>query len=174
MIKNRTFAWLAAASLALVPFISKADTNNAQAQLSRPDMKVLQDLHNSNQKEIQIGNLALNKTQSADIKQYANQLVSDHTDADKKVKDLADKHNAALKDPKMNMAYDMLNTKSGADFDNAFVKNMVDDHRKDIKSIQAAQKNLQSQDVKELVSAILPTLQEHERHAAQLVGNTPS
>jgi putative membrane protein len=185
MIQRRSFTWLAGASLVLLPFIAKADTptiqtqDNQKSQLEHADRKVLEDLHESNIKEIQLGNLALNKTQSAEIKQYANQLVTDHTDADQKVKDLAQKNNLTFKEPQpaneMNKSdVKKLNAKTGDDFDKAFIQGMLDDHRKDIKKVQSAQKDLKSAEVKQLVAQILPTLQAHEKHAARLSQSSSS
>src|SRR5215831_13884111 len=74
-------------SLVLAAGARAADVNSAD---------VLKKLHESNQKEIEMGKLAEQKGQSKEIKSFGKMLVKDHTAADKKVTALAKEEKADL------------------------------------------------------------------------------
>jgi putative membrane protein len=146
-------------------------------------VKVLSDLHHANQMEIHMGKMAKEKSQSSDVQAYGDKLVKDHQDADDKVLKIAKDDGITLLAPadqgmmaKMesskgeNKMAD-LSAKSGADFDRAFLKEMVADHKKDIAKMEKAQKSLTQADVKDLVTNVLPTLREHLAIAQKLSGN---
>lgn len=57
---------------------------------------------------------------------------------------------------------------NGDQFDRAFADKMVEGHRKVIERVEAAQSQVQSQQVKQLLSQLLPTLRMHEQHAREL------
>src|ERR1700733_7073363 len=63
------------------------------------DADVLNDLHQANQSEIHMGQLAEQKGTSSDVVAYGKTLASDHQDNDKRVVDLATKEGIALKAP---------------------------------------------------------------------------
>jgi len=142
---------------------------------------VLSDLHMANQHEIDMGKMAQEKSQSEDVKAYGAQLVLDHQAADDKVLSLAKKDSIALLSAEARgllakhekaQAHQMmaeLSGKSGAEFDKAFTKAMIKDHKKDIAKLERAEKSLTHAETKELVSKVLPTLRQHLATAQKLV-----
>ena len=76
------------------------DTATGTAALSpaesRSAKQVLTEIHKVNTKEIALGRLAQTKAESQAVKDYAQQLVSDHESADKKVMDFATSKNIML------------------------------------------------------------------------------
>jgi len=56
---------------------------------------------------------------------------------------------------------DKLSKLSGAEFDRAYMKQMVDDHKKTIASFQRASKSAKDAEVKAFASGTLPTLESH-------------
>jgi putative membrane protein len=50
---------------------------------------------------------------------------------------------------------------SGADFDKAYVSDMLRDHKKDVKEFEKASQDLSDPDLKAFAAKTLPTLQEH-------------
>lgn len=102
--------------------------------------------------EVQLGQLAEQKSQSADVKQFAAKMVSDHGQlGDKMMKPIArklgvDEPKGPSKKDKQLMA--KLESLSGPQFDEEYIKAMVKDHRQDLKDFQdeakmAADPNLQ-------------------------------
>ena len=114
--------------------------------------------------EVRLGNLALAKAQSAEVKQFAEQMVADHTKVNNELKEVAAKKSVALptevSDEQKSML-DKLSKLSGADFDKAYVKAMVEDHEKDVKEFQTQAQTGTDADVKAFATNTLPTLKAH-------------
>lgn len=63
-------------------------------------------------------------------------------------------------------------TLRGAEFDAAFAQAMVEGHQKNLAILEAAQSQVQTAEVRTLITATLPTLREHLRLAQALVSGT--
>lgn len=114
--------------------------------------------------EVMLGNLALQKTQNEQIRQFAQQIVTDHTNANNELKQLAESKNMTLPtsvSSKQQSAYDKLNGMSGADFDKAFMKQMVKDHESAVKLFQKQSEKGEDADAKAFAAKTLPTLRMH-------------
>jgi putative membrane protein len=129
---------------------------------------VLNKLHQSDQNEIQAGKMAQKNSQSKAVRDYGKMLVRDHTAADKKVMSLAKKENIPLSagEPSADQMKDM---SPSSDFDRKFARDMVDDHKKDIAEVTDARDNTTDDQLKQLLSDLLPTLQKHEDAAQKIV-----
>lgn len=130
--------------------------------------EVLGKLHHSNQKEIEMGRLAKENGRSQQVKDFGDTLVNDHTAADEKVAALARKKEIDLSaaTPPMENAKDVL--EPGPDFDKHFRDRMLEDHKKDIESVKSARDQTSDQDLKELLTELLPTLEKHRDTAEAL------
>lgn len=127
---------------------------------------VLAKLHESNQKEIAMGKVAQKNGQSKDVIKFGKTLVKDHSAADKKVTALAKKEKLQLPTPPEANHDDM---GKGADFDSKFAKDMLDDHKKDVAEVTEARDKTQDEQLKKLLTELLPTLQKHQDTAQHLV-----
>jgi len=130
---------------------------------------VLGKLHKSNQKEIEMGKLAEKQGQSKDAKSFGKMLVKDHSAADKKVMALAKQEKIELPTESSSMK-DMEQLPSGAQFDAAFGKAMVEDHKKDIAEVKAARDATTDDKLKKLLGELLPKLEQHQATAEKLAG----
>jgi putative membrane protein len=138
---------------------------------------VLQGLHVADQGEVQMGQLAQQNGGPA-VKEYGRMLVEDHSQHDQKVQALAGSKGVdlahltdkdALHEQKESQEiYGKLSKKTGKDFDQAFAKAMVDDHKKDIKMAQKARQSEQDADLRTLLDETLPTLEQHKQKAEAL------
>ena len=141
--------------------------------------QMLQKLHMSNLHEIEMAKMA-EQNGSDKIKSYAKTLQSDHQDADKKVKDLAQKKNFTLTDTaknpemqqKMEQANQRFSSMKGQEFDRAFANRMSMDHKRMISMAQNFKQNCSDQDVCNLIDTLMPKLQQHAQTADQLRGPT--
>ncbi|MGI4750252.1 MAG: DUF4142 domain-containing protein [Janthinobacterium lividum] len=119
---------------------------------------------NGGMAEVQIAQLAQQKATSADVKAFAAKMITDHTKANDKLMALAKQKNitlpAALGNDEQKVLDD-LSKKTGKDFDKAYVKNMVDDHEKDVKLFSDEAKDAKDADLKSFAGTTLPTLKEH-------------
>jgi putative membrane protein len=90
--------------------------------------------------EVQLGQLAQEKSQSTDVKQFAQKMVHDHTElADKMMKPIAKQ--IGVSEPKGPSKKDKqliakLQGLSGNDFDQAYIQAMVKDHKQDLKEFK--------------------------------------
>lgn len=71
-------------------------------------------------------------------------------------------------DPTKDRAYKRLADKSGAEFDQAFITAMVNDHEKEVEQFEKRAKDASDTDVKEFAAANLSTLREHLEKARSL------
>lgn len=132
--------------------------------------EVLAKLHQSNVKEIQMGQMAQDHGTLKEVKAFGATLVKDHSDADTKVSKLAKEKNVDL--TANALPVEKSNMPMGAGFDAAFAKDMVEDHRKDIAEVEAAKARTKDAKLKALLEGILPVLKKHEVTAQKLVQQT--
>jgi len=112
--------------------------------------------------EVELAKLALQKSQNADVKKFAQMMVTDHTKANTELKALATKKNVVLPTDigSHKSTMDDLSKLSGADFDKAYVDAMVDDHEEDVDLFDDNTDNSDA-DIKAFTTKTLPTLKAH-------------
>jgi len=122
--------------------------------------------------EIELGQLAEQKSQSKDVKNFGERMVKDHKAADAKLKKIAGKANLNLPDQldAEHMAIKQkLSGLQGAAFDKEYVKAMAMGHDKAVALFEAASQGSQMPaELKEFAASTLPTLKEHEEMAHSL------
>lgn len=119
--------------------------------------------------EVEIGNLAQQKAQSADAKSFGSTLATDHTAANNELKTLAQNKGVTLPTTlpkKEQKRVDKL--EKSKHFDKDLAKDGVKDHKHDIKDFEKEAKDGKDPDVKAFAAKTLPTLQKHLQQAEQL------
>jgi putative membrane protein len=114
--------------------------------------------------EVELGQLAVQKASSPDVKAFGQRMVDDHGKANEQLKQLAaEKHVDLPQEPgaKHKATKARLERLSGADFDQAYVEEMVNDHKKDVAEFQRESKTAKDDDLKNFAAQTLPTLQDH-------------
>jgi putative membrane protein len=122
--------------------------------------------------EVQMGQLAQEKSQNGDVKAFGQQLVTDHNDANSKATAVAnDLGVTPPQEPskKQQADYNKLSKLSGDAFDKQFARHMVMDHKKDISEYKADSKK--KDPTASYASDTLPTLQKHLEMAQSLTKN---
>lgn len=157
---------------------SKKDTSgmtssvDTTAQVAGAVMKVDKDdadfavkAANGGMAEVQLAQLAQQKATSADVKEFAAKMITDHTKANNNLMAIAKQKSitlpATLGNDEQKIMAD-LSKKTGADFDKAYVKDMVEDHDKDVKLFSDEAKDAKDADLKSFAGTTLPTLKEHQ------------
>lgn len=122
--------------------------------------------------DVELGKLAQQKGSNGRVKSFGAMLVKHHSAANEKLKDLAKQKNVALPASLSNDAQDDLNDlsqKSGNDFDEAYMKLMVDDHKDDVDMFEDhAKKDDVNPDLKAFINKTLPILRGHLTEAKQV------
>jgi putative membrane protein len=114
--------------------------------------------------EVQMGNLAAQKAQSADVKAFGQRMVTDHSKANAELAQLATAKGLSLPTElagEHQAAYEHLNSLSGADFDKMYMQHMVEDHEKDVSEFDKASTSANDADIKAFAGKTLPVLREH-------------
>jgi putative membrane protein len=114
--------------------------------------------------EVEMAKLAVQKSQNAEVKKFAQMMIADHTKANNELKVIAAKQKKELPKeigPRNRSTIDELNRLSGADFDKEYVQAMVDDHETDVQLFEDQSKSDDDQAAKAFAAKTLPTLQKH-------------
>lgn len=114
--------------------------------------------------EVELGKLASSKTQNPDIKKFAQMMVVDHSKANAELMMLAKKKDMMPPseiDAKHQAVIEEMATLSGAEFDKAYVSEMLADHENDVKMFQAQAQSSKDTDLKAFAAKTLPTLEKH-------------
>jgi putative membrane protein len=130
--------------------------------------EILNKLHAANAMEISAGKLAKKRGTTAAIRQFGQQLIEDHTRADKQVVALAKALNVNLAKPAGDRAIDNLANLHGRDFDSNFSQMMVTDHDDAIQFVRSSLERVDNADVSALLKQLLPTLESHRTTAVGL------
>ena len=149
-----------------------AEANHGQ--LSSSDYKFVSEAAQGGMAEVQLGQIARDRASNPAVKEFAEKMVKEHTDADQQLSQLASQKGATLPTDigaSEKRETDRLLKLSGADFDRAYMKRMVRDHEKDVKEFQREAKNASDADVQSFANKTLPTLQEHLKMAQDVDSN---
>ncbi len=115
--------------------------------------------------EVELSKLAATKATNADVKKFAQKMVTDHTKANGELKTLAGKFNVTLPaelNSTHKSALEKLKGLSGADFDKAYVDAMVSDHNDAVNLFQSEADGGTTEELKAFAAKTLPTLKEHQ------------
>jgi putative membrane protein len=122
--------------------------------------------------EVALGKQAATKAQDPQIKQFADHMVQDHSKANDELTSVAKKKGLQVPsslDAEHQAIVQKMSQKSGADFDTAYSKEMLKDHKKAVSLFEGASKSSDT-DLSAFAQKTLPTLKEHEKMAEQLPG----
>jgi putative membrane protein len=146
---------------------AKADTakkDSSMAAVDKDDAKFAVAAANGGMAEVELGQLAQQKAVNSEVKDFGAMMVTDHTKANNEMIALAKSKGITLPvaiDTDEQKVKDDLSSRSGAGFDKAYVRNMIDDHKKDIKEFENASQNCKDADLKAFAVKTLPILKMH-------------
>jgi putative membrane protein len=150
--------WLARAALAQGPQLGDADRDFVKMAAS------------SGQAEIQLGKLAAERADSAEVRDFAKRLETDHTRANLELLKLLDAQRIDV--PRDMGPYqetaDQLSKLCRVEFDRAYVQQMVKDHEEAVARFTAEAKEGRNPELRAYAAKQLPTLQEHLLQACDL------
>jgi len=154
---------------------SASASTSGKSDLSHTDKKFIQEAAEGGMAEVEMGRLGVEKAQNAELKQFAQKIVTDHEQANQQLMQIAQQKGVELnkevskKDQRM---LEHLRGQSGADFDRMYVEHMVKDHQKDIKAFEKEANKGEDADVKGFAQQTLPKLREHLHSATSLASAT--
>lgn len=159
--------------LAMASFASASDKDT----LNSADVKFVKHEAAAGLSVVKLAELGVQKASNADVKTFAQQLVTDHTGANTELKALAVTKGVELSeviDPKNAETFQKLEKTTGADFDKHFLAEMVNGHKKCVSNFEEASTDSKDMQVKAFAVKILPTLKAHLAKAEALTGKEVS
>ena len=140
--------------------------------LSKADSKGITDMAMVNMAEIEMGKLAQSKSQNAEVKTYAQQMIDDHTKALQEVQTVAQAKGVTLPtelDAKHKAMSAKLEKLTGDAFDREYMKvGGLASHKEAHKLLQKNQKSAKDPEVKGLATKMMPTVEQHLKAAQQM------
>lgn len=132
------------------------------------DANIFAELSEANQIEIAVGQMALQRAQSGDVKSFARRMISDHTKLLNAGESLAASLSIAPAPPspdslpqKADQETQTLSALTGAAFDKAYMDAQVADHRMVLDLLKQLEAAAQNPRLKALIAGAEPTVQSH-------------
>jgi putative membrane protein len=121
--------------------------------------------------EVQLGQLAQQKSQSDDVKQFGQKMVQDHTQLGEQIKPIAKQ--LGVTEPKGLSKKDKqllakLEGLSGQQFDQEYIRAMVRDHRQDLKEFKNEAQMAQDPNVKQAAQQGADVISQHLQMIEQI------
>jgi putative membrane protein len=148
----------------------------APRQFNEADRKFLQAATTGGTADVEFAQLAGRMSKGTSVKEFAQRMVRDHQDANKRIGTLA--RNAGLPpmqglDPDHKAVHDRLSKLEGAAFDRAYVDSQIVDHQVMAQLLEYEIGSGQDKEVKGLATDLLPSILDHLQAAeAVLAGLT--
>jgi putative membrane protein len=141
-----------------------AETTPMTADLSAADKKFVEKAASGGMAEVQAAQLAQTKADDQKVKDFAQQMITDHTAANQQLSTLAEKKGVTVptdlsaKDQK---TLDKLGKLDGKKFDKAYMKAQVRDHQAMLSLLQKEAKSGRDADMKSFAEQTIPMVQKH-------------
>jgi putative membrane protein len=159
------------------PWAEAGAAQGAQGEV-RADSAFILEVATDNIMEVRLGRLAADRATNPSVKQFGEQMVADHEKIQKQWIDMASKNGIRVYDKLMRMSgeeadrlkaeTDRLGKVSGAEFDRDYMTSMIQNHENAVSKFQSQGRFAQSAQVRDLVTAGLPVLQQHLSLARQI------
>lgn len=157
--------------LALAAF---GQTNGQQNNgMNQQDKQFVTMVAKANRGEIEMGNFAQQHASNDEVKQFAQLMVTDHTNAGQQLKSWASQSNVTLPSgltAQDNSTKASLSSASGSQFDKQYIQSQLQDHKKVIAAFEKEVQQGQDPQLKQFAEKTLPVLQDHVRIAEDVAG----
>ena len=144
---------------------SKSSAMSAPAaDISAADKRFVDKAASGGLAEVQAAQLAQQKSQDPKVKDFAQQMITDHTAANQQLTTLAQQKGLIVPtalDEKDQAGLDRLQRLDGKKFDRAYMKAQMHDHQERLKLLQKEAKSAKDTDLKSFAEQTIPTVQKH-------------
>jgi putative membrane protein len=145
--------------------------NGMQTGTSATDRMFVKSAMQGGMAEVQLGQLTLQKSNNDQVKQFAQRMIDDHTKLNEDMKPVAHQLGVDVPDQVSKKDRNVINKLqglSGAAYDQAYIKDMVKDHKGDLSEFQAEASSGQDQTVKDAAAQGSKVIAQHLQMAQQL------
>ena len=118
--------------------------------------------------EVQLGNIAADRANNQEVKDFAQQMIRDHGSANEELATLAGSKNIILptalsRDNQEDLT--KFNDLSAEEFDQDYIERMIEDHDRNIKLFERASSQSKDDAIRAFATKQLPILKKHLAHA---------
>jgi putative membrane protein len=171
-MKKMLFAATAVIALSFTPAVSFAETRTGSTaheikanERLTPEQFVTRSM-NGNMFEVEAGRVALDKAQNEDVKEFAQQMVDDHTKAKENLAEAIEEQKVTMTVPaKLDSEHaaivEKLKAAEGGEFDKLYVAEMKKAHEKTLSLLTSYSQNGKDGPLKEFATDTLDTVKEH-------------
>jgi putative membrane protein len=143
------------------------DSENSKQNLDQfQKTQVLNRIHHINEKEIAVSKLAKKKAESDEVKGFADHMIQDHQNVDRKLKDLAKSEKIKLQSFQPagfeKATLDQLSKLKGSQFDQAFVDVMKSGHQEALNTLDMFNREVKDPKIQNFIQEVIPSLKKHE------------
>ena len=151
-----------------------AATSGTASRVASGDQKMMRDIAYSNISEIAAGKLAQQKSQSDDVKTFAQKMIDDHTKAQQELQTLADSKGVKLPtepDAKHKALAKVMSGLKGDAFDKRYLKQGgLNDHENTHKLLARVQDKAKDADLKAYAAKTITVVDQHLTMAQETAG----
>jgi len=143
----------------------------ADKGLTGKDKQFFKDAASGGMMEVEMGQMAQEKAQSQEVKDFAKKMVTDHGVANDELGGIAQQKNMKMPgktERKVKLMMKKMTKLSGADFDKKYMTEMVKDHVKDAAAFKDAAQTVKDPDLKGFAGKTLSTIEQHLKEAKEL------
>ncbi|MCO6052014.1 DUF4142 domain-containing protein [Mesorhizobium sp. RP14(2022)] len=171
MIVPALAALMLASGAAVAQKAENPDKAEAVYKVATPDFA--KTVMSSNEFEIQSSKLAEEKAAATDVKEFAKQMIADHTKAGEGLKAALEKSNMTPEAPKLSPKHaamvEQLKAASGEDFQMLYIDMQTQAHMEAVTLFRTYSGSGDDQNVVAFAKKTLPTLEMHLMHVKELV-----
>lgn len=169
---TRTIAYLVAAATSIAVAYSAIARESATIPLTEAEQAFIQKTYQSSRFGADIGKMAFDRAKDDRVRQFAKQLVRDHSQTNLKLSAFAKKRDVTLSNlptPEQQALKKRLADLSSAEFDEVFVWAMVDDQLREVDESEQQLRDATDTEFVQLVKSALPILRKHLAAAEVLI-----
>ena len=157
--------------MATQPGVGSSNMSAENAAMASGDKAFVSKALEGGLAEVQLGQLAAQKSQSDDVKQFGQKMVTDHTQMGDQMKPVAQQLGVvppSQPSKKVRKEMQRLQGLSGQDFDREYIRMMVMDHRQDLKDFKHEAASANDPKVKDAATQDVEVISQHLQMIEQI------
>ena len=158
-------------SLGSALLILSATSHGICSDKSEADQQFVNEAAQGGMLEVELGQLALKNGTSGEVKNFGQQMVTDHTRLNDELGNAAKKDGLQVPtdlSAKQRAEIQSLSKFSGKEFDSKYAQLMVKDHTHDLAAFQKAESTTERPELKKAIANAIPVVEHHLEMAKNL------
>jgi putative membrane protein len=151
----------------------EASAGRTTAKISNDDRTFVMEAASGGRFEVESSQLALQKTQNQELRQFAQRMIDDHSRANRELESLASRKGISLVQAIASehaMKLDRLRGLNATEFEREYRQVQTDAHREAVDLFERASRDASDPDLKAFAQKTLPTLRAHVAHIQEMDG----